>query len=449
MKTSTLYLASIIVCVYLLLPGIGAAQNCTVVGTAVFYVNGVWVTTRDDADNSLTDDLAPRFDVRRQNTVLQNECIDYVLAYNQSELYLGDLLEAGVQILGGAMSHFWRFWAGLDPLPDWFQQQALSITQSIDNATYVLDGDLREHVKLYRQSLSNGHRVAVVAHSQGNLYANAAFNILYDGLDGQAPLTTQSFGVAAVATVANFVEGDGPYTTSFGDVVIDGLIIAALRLGLPSPLLPNTFGLPSLADPTGHLFVPSYLEGSSTGPSVLQDLLDVILSLQRPPISPPEPEAHYLSFRGGNPGIPADGVVVQADASSNIFTIVPMFSLSGVMNGITVSVFPPNPVPMNTRMFVQLGAIVEGLPVDSCRLSMSLSEGARPVVNGVVGIAAVFTQAFLDSTAEGLGRAIPACAGATSDKFSLTSVQLFSQDFNFVSVVDAVAVGIGQNVFPQ
>jgi len=52
------------------------------------------------------------------------------------------------------MPNFWRFWAGLDPLPDWFQQQALSITQSIDNATYVLDADLQEHVILY---FTTGH----------------------------------------------------------------------------------------------------------------------------------------------------------------------------------------------------------------------------------------------------------------------------------------------------
>jgi hypothetical protein len=56
---------------------------------------------------------------------------------------------------------------------------------------------------------------------------------------------------------------------------------------------------------------------------------------------------------------------------------------------------------------------------------------------------------FVHDTAEAIARAIPACAGATSDKLRLTSVQVFSQDFEFVRDVDAVAVGIGENVFPE
>ncbi|WP_156667256.1 hypothetical protein [Ralstonia insidiosa] len=69
-----------------------------------------------------------------------------------------------------------------------------------------IDGRVTTHVTDYtRDILDNGRRVLLVAHSQGNLYANASHRLLYTNPE----VTPGSFGTIGVASPANYVAGGG------------------------------------------------------------------------------------------------------------------------------------------------------------------------------------------------------------------------------------------------
>jgi hypothetical protein len=375
---------------------------------------------------------------------MQDECLrPFDLAYDTDVGIRLGIVDSAAQILAGNMSSFWRVWGNLEVAPNWFQQIALQTARGIDQGLYVFEPDLQMHIQQYRAEFSKGNKVVTVAHSQGNLYANEAYNVLYNGI---SPLQTRSFGIVSVANPASFVAGDGPHTTFFGDIIT--LVLFALLPNTPSD---GVGVLCSISPWCLHGFADAYLEGTVSRNQILQDIVDVISGLEFPP---PEPAAHYLSFRGGNPGIPGDGVVVHADTTifpdppfgSPGFTLNPTFSLSGITNGITVSVFPPNTVPLDDITII-IGLTVEGLPVELCSTRASTTNQFRLVVNGVEGIAAFWRQTTLESIGQTLPIFHPQCPPTTVDKMRLSVLYLSLEDF--VRDLDAAAVGIGINVFPK
>jgi hypothetical protein len=131
----------------------------------------------------------------------------------------------------------------------------------IDRIGFLDDQDHKTHVQAYRDHLRKGRRVVVVAHSQGNLYANAAYRTLFQTAsptDGE-----RSFGIVAVATPAPAVAGWHPevcsllgcYTTFVNDAVMHWV-----RQALPDTLPANVLGssLPD-GDTSWHGFRPAYL----------------------------------------------------------------------------------------------------------------------------------------------------------------------------------------------
>ena len=81
-------------------------------------------------------------------------------------------------------------------------------------------GTVATHVECYLQNLKEGKRVVVVAHSQGNLYANDAI----DAVEEAAPEGAASIAIVGVATPASRIAGDrSGYVTAKDDTVIDFL----------------------------------------------------------------------------------------------------------------------------------------------------------------------------------------------------------------------------------
>ena len=99
---------------------------------------------------------------------------------------------------------------------------------------------------MYNRLLLECKRVIVVAHSQGNFYANMAAG----GID---PNLADSFRIVSVANPASFVEGDGPYTTIEEDRVI------ALIPGSMHTNVDNYDSDESYSPWLGHYFVENYL----------------------------------------------------------------------------------------------------------------------------------------------------------------------------------------------
>ncbi|WP_157128674.1 hypothetical protein [Cupriavidus sp. USMAA2-4] len=134
------------------------------------------------------------------------------------------------------------------------------------------DADVVAQKALVIDGLKNqGNRVLLVAHSQGNLYANAVHRAVYNDPD----VTPGSFSLVAVATPANFVPQGVPYTTSDNDVVIN-----ALRQFISSSVLAANVSVPfRFDDVSGHFFTGTYLNTNYVARTKIST--DIIASMDR------------------------------------------------------------------------------------------------------------------------------------------------------------------------
>jgi uncharacterized protein YfaP (DUF2135 family) len=177
-----------------------------------------------------------------------------------------------IEMRSDQVSSYWRWLGNMEIAPDWFQSSVQTVAASFDAAESLIDADLRDHVQRYQSLMMEGNRVLVVAHSQGNLYANAAYSNL-----SAMGLPMNSFGIVSVATPASRVAGGGPYFTLINDIVI-----AAVDLVFPGTLDPNVANIPNFNDWTNHSFVDSYLNGNQTGPMIVNSALSQANALSWP-----------------------------------------------------------------------------------------------------------------------------------------------------------------------
>jgi len=186
----------------------------------------------------------------------------FELSYNHDE-GISSILEVFRQRMGDQTASYWRWLGNLEIAPDWFQSATQSVASGFDLLETVVDEDLRRHIQRYEGLLMEGNRVLVVAHSQGNLYANAAHTRLVD-----KGLPMDAFGIVSVANPASHVAGNGPYFTLVNDMVIH-----AVSLLFPNTLSPNVENNIDDRDWTHHSFIDSYLNGNQSGPMIVNAVL--------------------------------------------------------------------------------------------------------------------------------------------------------------------------------
>jgi hypothetical protein len=195
--------------------------------------------------------------------------ITYRVSHNPSMGLLADLLETFVQNTQTDISQFWRYLAALDPIPGEFTDLLIETSNKIDASILNANPSVQDHVEKYNKALSEGNKVVVVAHSQGNLYANIAHL-------GITPQDNGGFGIVSVANPDSFVAGSGPYTT-----IEEDLIIASVPGASPANL-DNFFGV-NLGDLSGHTFANSYMaSGHPAEAKILNDTVDKINGLSYP-----------------------------------------------------------------------------------------------------------------------------------------------------------------------
>jgi hypothetical protein len=235
-------------------------------GVFVFFGNGIW-TDKQAADAS-QDFLSRQVESHIFGTDLEG-LITYATAHNPSDGKLLDLLETFEQNLQTDWSQFWRYLAGLDLMPDFFQNKLKEIANKVDESILLANPAVQNHVEKYNKLLSEGNKVVVVAHSQGNLFANIA----YPSIDSQY---IDGFGIVSVGNPDNYVAGSGPYTTLYEDI-----IISSIPRSLPANVN-NFFGI-NWKDLTGHMFAKSYMaNGRKAETKILDDICDKILDLNFP-----------------------------------------------------------------------------------------------------------------------------------------------------------------------
>ena len=224
---------------------------CSPVGYSVFTINGIFTNKKEAGDNktALEKLLPPNFN---------NQPITVDFLHNPSHI------------------------AGLGDL-------AMAAYQKIFDYEAVNDYDLVEMLKDASEKVKT-QKLLLVAHSQGNFYANSFYDTVA-GKDGGVP--QESIGVYAVATPAGRVAGEGKWLTSDTDKVIVDLV------GLfpfKKIMAPNTsIALDKGDDSRGHNFSGVYLK--YRGKEIISGIRETLgrLTENNPPTGGQNQESPCLS----------------------------------------------------------------------------------------------------------------------------------------------------------
>jgi len=239
-----------------------AQQNCTK-KTVVIFGNGMFT----DFDKALEGynllRRTVRFDGVDKALEADSKNVQYNLAYNDNEFFAAQFYNVVRQKLNSQTQLFWHWLANKETWPDWFRD--LFIQFSAENSTpeYVRDTDLQAHVNLYKTYLNEGSRVIIVSHSQGNFYANNAYNIL--SLQGFG----ENIGNVQVATPVSFIAAGGNHYTTFED---DDIMNSVRRL--QGCLQPNMGPYGHLIDKNNGHSIVAYM---TIPPSRVQIMRDIKL----------------------------------------------------------------------------------------------------------------------------------------------------------------------------
>jgi len=199
-----------------------------------------------------------------------NKTLRYDLAYNATDGMTGDLVQATRQAGVQWSSDLTNWLIRQELAPAWFLQWHRA---ELERFVSGLLPEIDQHVQSYFSDISLGQRVLVVAHSQGNFYANDARRLLQARLSADQ---MRRFAIYGVAVPANNVGGaSGPYLTNHRDV------IAQVPDALPAnfTLRHGSGGVSAddVAPVQAHLFSDTYLSPDfNVRPVLLQGLRDVL-----------------------------------------------------------------------------------------------------------------------------------------------------------------------------
>lgn len=257
----------------LMLPVASYGAVCPDTSSDIVFGNGMFNTYQDARLSLLA--LKEALDPDTQAGRAGAGPFNYDIAYNQNEQAHTQFFQVARQNVTGTFSTFWRYWANRLSPPQWVRDSAIFLARQANQSGYLSDPDLQQHVARYSASIREGRRVMVVAHSQGNFYANEARTrlALIPGV------TLGSYGIVGVASPASMVTTGGPYTT-----LVDDAVINAVRAANPFTLSPNTTNPSGTSrDAQNHSFVDSYMFPSTVSrPQIVEQSVGVLNGLQFP-----------------------------------------------------------------------------------------------------------------------------------------------------------------------
>lgn len=214
---------------------------------AIIHVNGIQTTLETATASMLL--LKDRV---QQRANASNYI--YGIAYNATAGFMADLLELYRQKTHEETDarSFWRL-IDHDLLPGkWMTEAEFGdyLARFIQENIYP---DMGEHLAIYHQYLAESRKIVFVAHSQGNMYANAEVNMLISGPDDAGGKVS----VVGIASPARYVLPGSHYVTSSWDNVIN--VLRSLYPVLPANI---NLGFQPFHDWSGHSFVKSYMDTS-------------------------------------------------------------------------------------------------------------------------------------------------------------------------------------------
>ncbi len=224
------------------------AENINECKTDIYYGNGVW-NEYEDAEKS-KDRLQGVIEreIIRYELPLQKKYGKLKLAYNWGQGTLLDVLETYYQLREAGQLDGVGFYTAIAALTvelPHITLGAIATQKLMEPFTKDWEqGNVDEmwNYHYYPESFKLGHRVLLVSHSQGNLFANR----IYDTINPTG--YKRYFANVQVASPASEVKADevgkGAHVTLFGDPIINPI---------PGSMSGNANGSP------GHAFVEAYL----------------------------------------------------------------------------------------------------------------------------------------------------------------------------------------------
>ncbi|MBS3906372.1 MAG: M23 family metallopeptidase [Syntrophaceae bacterium] len=174
---------------------------------------------------------------------------------------------------------------------------------------------------------------------------------------------------------------------------------------------------------------------------------DIISLLEAPP---PPPGGPWLSFVEGNPGIPGDGVFINASFSSGYyyFELSNPISLGLFPDGFTYIIFPPSYIE---NFGAALLHFTNKIDSGSCIVRIILGYGVTPTgkvaFNGVEGFITSITTSTIQYLLDSVNQFWPGCSTTVNNlflyRFSLVDNSMFS-----ITTLDAAIILPGQNAVP-
>ena len=193
------------------------------------------------------------------------------VSYNLSEGPVRDIFQASKQRKEEDQGKVWRYLSNLDVAPDWFRELVTSVAIKADEERLLVAEDLQNHVESYKAELEKDNKILIVAHSQGNFYANSSRSLLIlDPNPEDTERLASRFSILAVASPASYVASFTPHTTNTDDRAMN-----AIRFHFPDTLPGNTTNTRGKTL-SNHEFVEAYLNGNHSSSKIKQDFLSIV-----------------------------------------------------------------------------------------------------------------------------------------------------------------------------
>ena len=213
--------------------------------TDIYYGNGVWNEPEEAAVSQLKlQTYVIESEIINGDSLLQAKYGEVKLAYNTSFGKLGDVLEVYYQLKQAGQLDGIGFYLAIAALTIYQPHITLGAiaTQKLSESLIQEEEEANVDVmweKYYNESFKLGHRVLLVSHSQGNLFANRIHEKITSALYQDY---FANFQVASPASEVSATKGG--YVTLYGDPIINPI---------PRSMRGNANGSP------GHAFVEAYL----------------------------------------------------------------------------------------------------------------------------------------------------------------------------------------------
>ncbi|MFT7859477.1 MAG: hypothetical protein ABXS93_00935 [Sulfurimonas sp.] len=236
--------------------------------TDIYFGNGVWNNEQEAIKSAgKLQELIDR-EIIKNDPNLKAKYGEVKYQYNYGISDMMDLLETFYQLKEAGQIEEEDFFSFIDTLiksaeDDIKDEDVKSMRQQIINMISKVEEDNVDKmlVKYYEESFKYGHRVLLVSHSQGNMFANR----VYEKIDPTG--YKNYFANLQIASPASEVKAEkGNYVTGFIDPIINPI---------PGSMSSNA----DLDFPGGHKFVEAYLSSSDTLTKIIERTNTLLTSL--------------------------------------------------------------------------------------------------------------------------------------------------------------------------